>query len=137
MSGQLCPFERRGVRMGSHRRPASTLLEKNLGAGPEISECDLVATGSKCGLRIEASRAVSILGGTNICVLPEGYDDRCTSTHAPWRNCIPRTESRETSALSTVSECRFRIVVTYAILMLGRKVMASSFAEGVRINGRG
>ncbi|MQL72315.1 hypothetical protein Taro_004638 [Colocasia esculenta] len=40
------------------------------------------------------------------------YDNRCTSTHAPWRNFGPETEFHETKALSTVSECRFRIVIT-------------------------
>ncbi|MQM05344.1 hypothetical protein Taro_038154 [Colocasia esculenta] len=40
------------------------------------------------------------------------YDSRCTSTHAPGGNFGPGTEFRETSALSTVSECRFQIVVT-------------------------
>ncbi|MQL96097.1 hypothetical protein Taro_028773 [Colocasia esculenta] len=41
------------------------------------------------------------------------------------------------SALSTISECRFRIVLTSAIPMPGRKVIPSSFAEGVGINRRG
>ncbi|MQM23281.1 hypothetical protein Taro_056345 [Colocasia esculenta] len=41
-----------------------------------------------------------------------GYGSRCTSTYAPGGNFGPGTEFRETSALSTVSECRFRIVVT-------------------------
>ncbi|MQL98332.1 hypothetical protein Taro_031043 [Colocasia esculenta] len=77
--------------MRSHRQPATTLPERNLGAGPEISECDLVPTVSKCRFRIGASRMV--------------YDNRCTSTHAPRRNFGPGTEFRETSALSTVSEC--------------------------------
>ncbi|MQL81579.1 hypothetical protein Taro_014047 [Colocasia esculenta] len=39
-----------------------------------------------------------------------GYGSRCTSTHAPGANLGPGTEFRDTSALSTVSECRFRIV---------------------------
>ncbi|MQL82901.1 hypothetical protein Taro_015391 [Colocasia esculenta] len=91
--------------MRSHRQPATTLPERNLGTGPKISECDLVPTGSKCRFRIEASRAIPISGLTNIRVLPKG-------THAPRRNFGPGTEFRETSALSTVSECQFRIVVT-------------------------
>ncbi|MQM22841.1 hypothetical protein Taro_055899 [Colocasia esculenta] len=62
--------------------------------------------------RNDASRAVPIAGRTNICILPKGYDNRCTSTHAPGRNFDPETEFHETSALSTVSECRFRSVVT-------------------------
>ncbi|MQL82668.1 hypothetical protein Taro_015151 [Colocasia esculenta] len=41
-----------------------------------------------------------------------GYGSRCTSTHAPGGNFGPRTEFRETSALSTVSGCQFRNVVT-------------------------
>ncbi|MQM21447.1 hypothetical protein Taro_054487 [Colocasia esculenta] len=40
------------------------------------------------------------------------YDNRCTSTHAPRQNFGPEMKFRETSALSTVSECRFQIVVT-------------------------
>ncbi|MQL99657.1 hypothetical protein Taro_032381 [Colocasia esculenta] len=140
-----------GAHMQSHRQPATTLPERNLGAGPKISECDPLPTGSKCRFRIGgydnrctsthaprqnfgtgtefyttsalstvsecrfrilASRAVSIAGRTQIRVQPKGYDTRCTSTHAPWRNFGPGTEFRETSILSTISECRFRIVVT-------------------------
>ncbi|MQL98168.1 hypothetical protein Taro_030871 [Colocasia esculenta] len=56
----------------------------------------------------------------------EGYGCRCTITHAPGRNFGPGREFRETSALSTVSECRFQIVVTLAIPMPGQK--------GVEIN---
>ncbi|MQL78754.1 hypothetical protein Taro_011191 [Colocasia esculenta] len=41
-----------------------------------------------------------------------GYGSRCTSTDAPGGNFCPETEFRKSSALSTVSECRFRIVVT-------------------------
>ncbi|MQM09349.1 hypothetical protein Taro_042218 [Colocasia esculenta] len=64
----------------------------------------------------------------------EGYGCRCTITHALGRNFRAETEFRETSGLSTVSECRFRIVVTFAILMPGREVIHSSLAEGVGIN---
>ncbi|MQM23936.1 hypothetical protein Taro_057006 [Colocasia esculenta] len=35
------------------------------------------------------------------------YGNRCTSTHAPRRKFGPEMEFRETSALSTISECRF------------------------------
>ncbi|MQL90255.1 hypothetical protein Taro_022846 [Colocasia esculenta] len=77
--------------MRSHRQPATTLPERNLGAVPEISECDLVPTGTKCRFRIGASRAVSIAGRTNIRVLPKNFG--------------PETEFHKTSTLSTVSEC--------------------------------
>ncbi|MQM14172.1 hypothetical protein Taro_047102 [Colocasia esculenta] len=40
------PFERRGVRMRSHRQSATTLPERNLGVGLKISECGLLSTGS-------------------------------------------------------------------------------------------
>ncbi|MQM18985.1 hypothetical protein Taro_051984 [Colocasia esculenta] len=69
--------------------------------------------------------------------LQERYDNRCTSTHALRRNFDPETELCETSDVSTVSECRFRIVVTQAIPIPGWKVMPSSFAEGVGINRKG
>ncbi|MQL92110.1 hypothetical protein Taro_024738 [Colocasia esculenta] len=55
--------------MRSHRQPVSTLPERNLGAGPEISECDLLLTGSKCRFRIWDSQGVPIPGGGN---KPEG-----------------------------------------------------------------
>ncbi|MQM07316.1 hypothetical protein Taro_040156 [Colocasia esculenta] len=58
--------------MRSHRQPATTLPERNLGAGPKISECDLVPIRLKCRFRIGASREVSIAGRTNIRVLPKG-----------------------------------------------------------------
>ncbi|MQL82983.1 hypothetical protein Taro_015483 [Colocasia esculenta] len=58
--------------MRSHRQPATTLPESNLGAGLEISECDLVPIGSMCRFRIGASRAVPIAGRANIRVLPKG-----------------------------------------------------------------
>ncbi|MQL69201.1 hypothetical protein Taro_001505 [Colocasia esculenta] len=48
------------------------LPERNLGAGPEIFECDLVSIGSKCRFRIGASQAVPISGRTKIYVLPKG-----------------------------------------------------------------
>ncbi|MQM21647.1 hypothetical protein Taro_054692 [Colocasia esculenta] len=47
------------------------LPKRNLGAGPEISECILLPTGSKCQFRIGALWAVPIFGQTNICVLPK------------------------------------------------------------------
>ncbi|MQL81582.1 hypothetical protein Taro_014040 [Colocasia esculenta] len=58
--------------MRSHRRPATTLPERNLGTRPKISECDLVSTESKCRFRIGASQAVPIPGRPNIHVLPKG-----------------------------------------------------------------
>ncbi|MQL84187.1 hypothetical protein Taro_016671 [Colocasia esculenta] len=48
--------------------------------------------------------------------LIEGYGCRCTITHAPGWNFGPGTEFRKTSAMSTVSECRFRIVVTISAM---------------------
>ncbi|MQL73585.1 hypothetical protein Taro_005945 [Colocasia esculenta] len=51
--------------MRSHRQPATMLLERNLGAGPEIFECDLVPTESKFKFRIGASRDVLIARGGN------------------------------------------------------------------------
>ncbi|MQM04485.1 hypothetical protein Taro_037284 [Colocasia esculenta] len=72
---------------------ATTLPERNLGTVPEISESDLVPTGSKCRFRIRASQAVSIAARTNICILPKGYDNRCTSTHTPQWNFGPECNS--------------------------------------------
>ncbi|MQM23107.1 hypothetical protein Taro_056169 [Colocasia esculenta] len=37
-----------GVRMLTHRQPATAFPERKLGAGPEISECNRLPTGSKC-----------------------------------------------------------------------------------------
>ncbi|MQL85610.1 hypothetical protein Taro_018142 [Colocasia esculenta] len=91
--------------MRSHRQPATTLPERNLGTIPEIFESDLVPTGSKCRFRIGDSRAVPIAAGKNICVLPKGYDNLCTSTHALRWNFGPDMEFCETSVLSTVLEC--------------------------------
>ncbi|MQL93142.1 hypothetical protein Taro_025774 [Colocasia esculenta] len=94
--------------MRPHRQPATTLPERNLGAGPEISESNLVPTGSKCRFLIGESRAMPIAARTNIRILPKGYDNRydnrCTSTHAPRWNFGHDTEFSETSVLSTVSE---------------------------------
>ncbi|MQM04693.1 hypothetical protein Taro_037489 [Colocasia esculenta] len=61
--------------MRSHRQPATTLPESNLGAGPKISESDLVPTCSKCRFRIGDSRAVPTAARTNICVLPKGGEN--------------------------------------------------------------
>ncbi|MQL90073.1 hypothetical protein Taro_022665 [Colocasia esculenta] len=58
--------------MRSHRLPATTLPESNFGAGLEISESNLVPTGSKCRFWIVGSRAVPIAARTNIRVLPMG-----------------------------------------------------------------
>ncbi|MQM23049.1 hypothetical protein Taro_056110 [Colocasia esculenta] len=41
-------------------------------AGPEISECDCLPTGSKCRFQIGASRVVLIPGRTDICVRSKG-----------------------------------------------------------------
>ncbi|MQL99226.1 hypothetical protein Taro_031947 [Colocasia esculenta] len=116
--------------MRSHRRPATTLPERNLGTRLKISESDLVLTGSKRRFQIGASRAVTIAGRTNIRLLPNGCDNRCTSTHAPQCNFGPRIEFRETSVLSTVSECRFRIVVTLAFRYSGGKLWPVFFLKG-------
>ncbi|MQL99401.1 hypothetical protein Taro_032127 [Colocasia esculenta] len=61
--------------MRSHRQPATTLPERNLDAGPEISKSDLVPTGSKCQFRIGDSRAVPIAVRKNIRVLPKGGEN--------------------------------------------------------------
>ncbi|MQL93138.1 hypothetical protein Taro_025777 [Colocasia esculenta] len=87
------------------------LRERNFGAGPKISEPDLVSVGSKCQFRIGSSLAIPITGRRNIHVLLKGCDNQCTSTHAPQQNFGLKTEFYETSVLMTVSECRFRIVV--------------------------
>ncbi|MQL90849.1 hypothetical protein Taro_023451 [Colocasia esculenta] len=96
-----------GVHMRSHRQSATTLTERNLSAGSEISESDLVPTGSKCRFQIGDSRAVLITAQTNIYVLPKVYDNRCTSTHALRWNFGPGSEFRKTNVLSIISESRF------------------------------
>ncbi|MQM04464.1 hypothetical protein Taro_037261 [Colocasia esculenta] len=58
--------------MRSHRQPTTTLPERNLGAGPKISESDHLPTGPKCRFRIGDSRAVPISAPKNIRVLPRG-----------------------------------------------------------------
>ncbi|MQM23131.1 hypothetical protein Taro_056195 [Colocasia esculenta] len=90
-----------------HRQSATALPGRNLGAAPEISECDHLLTGSKYRFGIGASRVVPTPGRINIRIRPEGYGSWCTSTHAPGENFCPGTEFCKTSALSTVSECRF------------------------------
>ncbi|MQL86066.1 hypothetical protein Taro_018584 [Colocasia esculenta] len=58
--------------MRSHWQPATMLPKRNLGAGSEISESNLVPTRSKCRFRIGTSWVVPIIGRTNIRVLPKG-----------------------------------------------------------------
>ncbi|MQM23680.1 hypothetical protein Taro_056747 [Colocasia esculenta] len=74
----ICVIPKGGVCIRSHRHPATTLPERNLGAGPEISESDLVPIGMKCRFRIGDSRAVPIAMRTNIRVLPKGGENNLT-----------------------------------------------------------
>ncbi|MQM05670.1 hypothetical protein Taro_038484 [Colocasia esculenta] len=181
--------------MRSHRKPAATLPEANLGARLKISESDLVLTGPKRrffeskmmsyrrkAIKVDKGLCVIILNwglisdsdnraesysrlseGVSVCDrirslqprsrrriwapyrkspnltlcrpgrsanselrprgqfrspakkyprLTEGVYDRCISTHALRWNFSLGTEFRKTDVLSTVSECRFQIVVT-------------------------
>ncbi|MQL73594.1 hypothetical protein Taro_005925 [Colocasia esculenta] len=100
------------LEVGSLQEPATRLPERNLGIGPEISESDLVLTGLKCQFRNGASREVPVVGRRNFRILPKWCDNQCATTHTPGSNFSFGMEFNETSVLSTVSECRFRIVVT-------------------------
>ncbi|MQM14828.1 hypothetical protein Taro_047764, partial [Colocasia esculenta] len=96
----------------SHWQPVTTLPERNLGAGPKISESDLVLTGSKCRFRIWDSQAVPITARKISTSYPRSTTIGVLVHTLRGCNFGSDTEFLKTSVLSTVSECRFRIVLT-------------------------